>query len=53
MTHKLEKALAETLDNIKSKDTAQLAKLLTYVFDNRKISGFMLIVFDVRVCIDH
>ena len=40
MTHKSEKASAETLDNMKTKETVQLAQLLTYVFDSRKISGF-------------
>ena len=53
MTHKLEKASAETLDNIKSKETVNLAQLLTYVFVVRKISEFMFHVFGVQtICID-
>ena len=48
MTHKLDKASAETLDKIKSKETVNLAQLLTYVFVVRKISKFMVHVFYVQ-----
>ena len=54
MTHTFEKASAETLDKINSKETIELAQLLTYVFDNQKISGFMLHAYDLQtMCIDH
>ena len=54
MRHDFEKASAETLDNIASKEPVNSPQLLTYVFDSRKISEFTCHVFDVQaVCIDH
>ena len=48
MTHKFDKASAETLDKIKYKETVHLAQLFTYVFVVRKISEFVFHVFDFQ-----
>ena len=53
MTHKLEKASAETHYKTRYKDTVHLARLLTYMFVGRKISEFMFHVLDIQtLCID-
>ena len=49
MTHKFDKASAETLDKIESKETVDLAQRLTYVFVARKISEFTFHVFGVQI----
>ena len=45
---RVHKASADTLDKHTSKETVNLAQLLTYVFVVRKISEFVVHVFDFK-----